>query len=228
MTDSCTPGCGPHRAAAILKLDDKPNCKMSMGFTPVGGRCSQYKSYFSSGSSATAITHRLMHWVIYCEFDDGKSFEIEALEVQGNLTPYMRPVARVKLPRDKVCLGVHKRSFEDVSNAFHALSVIEKYHVVENNCQTWVVALLEQLKLPLPEEVSTIAKTIEKIFSDNGKGKGYDFVVHKVRSSYECLMSHREGSAPEEMKEDNTSVEDENRNNESRICLLDLAPPEER
>ncbi|XP_075558629.1 uncharacterized protein LOC142590417 [Dermacentor variabilis] len=197
-----------------MKPNYKPGCKMTLAFTPTGDRCFQNKSLFWSSSSSTAISHRFMHWEFYCKFTDGKCFKIEALQDKNNLMPSMTPA--VSLPPDQVFLGDFERSYPDVCEAYYAMCKIEEYDVVENNCQTWLVAFLEKLQLPLPGKVRTIAKTIEKIFSDHGKGNAYHFVVKTVRDAYELLLKPRDTTAPEE-KEQNNNVEDDNEKNENRI-----------
>lgn len=215
VTDYCTCGCTAHRTDVIMK----PDCKIALVFTPAGDRCFQNKSVFLSSSSSTATSHPFMHWQLCCEFNDGKSFKFEALLEKGHLVACMRPAGRNKLPCDKVFLGVFKRSFEDVSNAFHALSDIKKYDVVENNCQTWVVAFLEELSIPVPEELRTIAKTVQEIFFNYDKGAAYNFVVQEVGNAYKCLIKPRDESAPEEKEEHKNNVEDDN---ESRIYYPDF------
>ncbi|XP_049524253.1 uncharacterized protein LOC125945903 [Dermacentor silvarum] len=197
----------------------KPDCKITLVFKPVGDRCFQTKSVFLSSIFTTETSHPFMHWEVCCEFDDGKSFKFEALLDKGHLVPCMRPAGRNTLLCDKVFFGVFKRSFEDISNAYHALSELKKYDVVKNNCQTWVVAFLEELSLPVPEEVRRIAKTIQEIFH-YGKRTAYHFVVQEVGNAYRYLIKPHEGSAPEEKEEDKNTDDDDKKQNESRISYL--------
>ncbi|XP_070379547.1 uncharacterized protein [Dermacentor albipictus] len=198
-TDSCATGCTAHGSALIMAPHNEPSCKVTMGFTPIGNRSVQTKFLFSSSSSSTAVSHCFMHWEVYCEFDDGDCWKIEALQEEGKLVPYMRSTETSNLPRDKVFLGAFQLSYEDVSKAVRSKGTIKQYHVLKHNCQMWLIAFLMELKLPIPKEVSTIAVSIGKIFS--GHDNPYEFVVKKVSKAFQCTTKPCKGSAPKEEEE---------------------------
>ncbi|XP_077491351.1 uncharacterized protein LOC144101985 isoform X3 [Amblyomma americanum] len=55
-----------------------------------------------------------------------------------------------------------------------------EYHPVLNNCQTWVVNLLEKAGIRVPKELRTFAQQIQSLFSTGDKSKTFDFVAETV------------------------------------------------
>lgn len=130
--------------------------------------------FWPSSCCEDTSKHSAMHWKAVFKFAENKTRVYHAVPVDNELTG--RCEQRSKPPSvdentKTVFLGKFAISQEAVDRAFSSMNTGLNYHLLWNNCQTWLVQLLERLGIMLPEEVKTIAQQIQSHFSSGCERK---------------------------------------------------------
>ncbi|KAK8757686.1 hypothetical protein V5799_004682, partial [Amblyomma americanum] len=102
-----------------------------------------------------------MHWKALFRFSDGQILVYHAVQVSNGLTGRGERPSKHASGDDKletVPLGVFEITPEAADKAFRSMNNDLDFHPVLNNCQTWLVELLERLGITLPEAVKTLAQ----------------------------------------------------------------------
>ncbi|XP_077491349.1 uncharacterized protein LOC144101985 isoform X1 [Amblyomma americanum] len=159
----------------------KPLCEVFLVFSrsigvPRAATC-------SAASSAESLQRSFMHWKVLIKFSNGQSCVYEAIQKNNVLTGRCELSRGLSSEDDKVTmvsLGEFDIPHSAIYEAFLSMDTDPEYHPVLNNCQTWVVNLLEKAGIRVPKELRTFAQQIQSLFSTGDKSKTFDFVAETV------------------------------------------------
>lgn len=141
-------------------------------------------SFVKSSQWSSSEKHKFMHWAANFKFANGEAYTLEAVEDgNGRLKGMLSNSAGFSPPEEQISLGQRECTFLDVMQAFRRVQAGE-YKALSNNCQTWVLALLEILNIEIPENVKSTAHWIASIFTIHGEEIGFKCVVSQVKAAF--------------------------------------------
>lgn len=164
-------------------------CEVVMGFSPleqlhvlrrVGSYSSSCQSQDSSFSEFT-----FMHWLVDFKFDDSEMMRCDAAEKDGLLKGSITMKDDLPPAEHKIIVGRFVLGSDQIIQAYRALKVCDKYDPVVNNCQTWVVNLLDMLDIFLPPDIKTISEKIYDVFKSETMVAATRIIVSMVKSAFE-------------------------------------------
>lgn len=121
----------------------------------------KWKSWFSISSDCCNTSSRAMqHWGLQFRLKNGALFLLEAVEKGGKLVGRMQNNGIECEPLEQIPLGSHELDYGDIANAYGEMSKPEKYDVVKNNCQEWIVKLCNLMKISVPNKVYTLRELL--------------------------------------------------------------------
>lgn len=166
-----------------MNQEDRPECDVILGFERLGVRFATSVSWRCSPQS---VLRMLMRWSVYFKFAQGPPLQCEAV-VEGNMIYGRLMTLKQWYPPDReVCLGCHRIGIPDIKKAFLPISSRSVYHAKENNCQTLVVKLLQNLDIPVPHKVCTIASDMKAVFWLRGERVAFNSIVSMVEKAFQC------------------------------------------
>ncbi|XP_077527232.1 uncharacterized protein LOC144138704 isoform X2 [Haemaphysalis longicornis] len=169
--------------SSLMNQEDRPACDVILGFERLGVRFATSVSWRCSPQS---VLRMLMRWSVYFKFAQGPPLQCEAV-VEGNMIYGRLMTLKEWYPPDReVCLGCHRIGIPDIKKAFLPISSRSVYHAKENNCQTLVVKLLQNLDIPVPHKVCTIASDMKAVFWLRGERVAFNSIVSMVEKAFQC------------------------------------------
>ncbi|XP_077552358.1 uncharacterized protein LOC144166730 [Haemaphysalis longicornis] len=157
------------------------NCEVVLGFSRLSpGR----RKFFSKNHSSLLSKRVFMHWHVDFIIDGSDAIRCQAGEENGLLTTSLKMGEGLSPPEHTVSLGRFKLGYNEIMRAVKDTKGSGQYHVVKNNCQTWVVALLQSLSIPVPTGVLTIAEKIESVFQRRKVDEAFNDVVPGVKRCF--------------------------------------------
>lgn len=168
---------------------EKEGCEVVLGFSQI----KRYDRWFRSSASKSVVTNAVfMHWYVDFKIEDRKTIRCEAGEEKGQLVPTMKNGSLLPPAEVTRSLGKHKLNSKDIMTAWHNKSDGGKYHVMKNNCQTWIVDFLETLDVHLPPNIRTIAQGMEDVFEQLKPNDAFWKIIEDLKNAFEGRSSNTE------------------------------------
>lgn len=170
----------------------KPDCEVILGFSQIG---TSIGMLCSSSYSSLCGKPMFMHWYVDFKIKGRGLIRCEALQKDGWLIPAQSESYAFRPAEEKIALGIHKLDPDDIKNALKITGLGGKYHVVNNNCQTWVLSFLAALKIPCPPEARTVAEGIGKVFKKKKAAEAFKKIVQDMKVAFAGRGSNQEANA---------------------------------
>lgn len=153
------------------------DCEVWLGFSRIGGG---FASFFSSSANWRCF----MHWSVDLKVIDGALYRCHAGAEDGRLRGKQEVISKQTPLKKQILLGIFKLSETQIERVMRQMAECGMYDKVRNNCQIWAVKFLDKLKIPIPDEVRTIAQKVGYRFPTADESE-YKDMVEMVEESFE-------------------------------------------